>query len=220
MFSRQNSHDREETLRDNPSRQSHQPDSDLPLTRNTVPDCLMSPAPQILVISGLPGAGKSTAARLLASRMACGAHVEADRLQEFIVSGSVWPDGSATIAGEAERQLRLRLHHACLLARSFAENGFFAVVDDIVIGQRLEQVTNEFTGVSFGFVMLLPDFEHVRQRWKSIGSPFVDGWEWIDTEIRTRTQKVGLWLDTTELTPDETVNAILDRIGETLVDRS
>ena len=173
--------------------------------------------PRILIISGLPGAGKSTAARLLASQMARCALVEADELQEMIISGGVWPDGSQTIGHEAESQLRLRLHNACLLARSFAEHGFSAVIDDIVIGRRLEQALLELAGIPFGFVMLLPDFELVQERWRSIGSPFVDRWQWIDDEIRTRTKRVGLWLDTTDLTPEQTVGEILGRIGETIV---
>jgi chloramphenicol 3-O-phosphotransferase len=180
-------------------------------------DAPMTDGPRILIISGLPGAGKSTTARLLAGQMVRGAHVEADKLQEFIVAGSVWPDGSRDITTEAERQLRLRLHNACLLAQSFAEYGFVALIDDIVIGQRLEQAIQELAGVRFGFVMLLPDFERVRDRWKSVGSPFVDRWQWIDTEIRTRTRRVGLWLNTTNLTPEQTVREIRLRFDETVV---
>jgi hypothetical protein len=69
----------------------------------------------------------------------------------------------------------------------------------------------------FGFVMLLPDFEHVKARWRTMGSPFVGAWDWIDEEIRHRTPRVGLWLDTTELTPEATVDAILARIDESVV---
>jgi adenylate kinase family enzyme len=47
---------------------------------------------RIVVISGLPGAGKSTAARLLALRLSRSAHVEADHLQRLVVSCSAWPD--------------------------------------------------------------------------------------------------------------------------------
>ena len=50
-----------------------------------------------------------------------------------------------------------------------------------------------------------------------MGSPFVDAWDWIDDEIRVSTARVGLWLDTTTLDPDQTVDVILDRFDETIV---
>jgi hypothetical protein len=65
--------------------------------------------------------------------------------------------------------------------------------------------------------MLLPEIEHVKQRWRSMGSPYVDKWDWIDDDIRLRTPRVGLWLDTTNLTAEETVDAVIDRLDETVV---
>lgn len=83
----------------------------------------MAVEPSVMVISGLPGVGKSTTARLVASRLDRGAHIEADQLQQMIVAGGVWPDGSRAISEEANAQLALRLRNACLLARSFLDAG-------------------------------------------------------------------------------------------------
>jgi hypothetical protein len=145
------------------------------------------------------------------------AHIEADELQRLVISGGVWPEASG-VHGEAERQLRLRLRNACLLARSFREHGFTAIVDDIVAGSRLDHVREDLDGVPFDFVMLLPRLEVMKARWTAMGSPFVDSWDWVDDEIRVRTRRVGLWLDTTTLTPEETVVAILNRLDEATVD--
>ena len=166
--------------------------------------------PTLFVISGTQGAGKSTIARLLAERFERGAWVSADALQRMIVAGGRWPEGRA-MSPEAEQQLRLRLRHACLLGRSFASAGITAVLDDIVIGARVDHLLEELAGSRFVFVMLTPRLEVVREREASRGTTLWEQWEWLDDVIRNGTRRVGLWLDTSELTPDETVDEILRR---------
>jgi len=170
----------------------------------------MPHAPTLIVISGTQGAGKSTVARLLASRFDRGAWVGADALQKLIVSGGRWPE-AAEMSTDAERQLRLRLKHACLLGRSFVEAGFTAVIDDIVVGSRVEHLLEELDGQRFVFVMLTPRPEVVRQREHGRGTRLWQEWGWLDDEIRTHTRRIGLWLDSSDQTPEETVEAILTR---------
>ncbi|MCC6174451.1 MAG: phosphotransferase [Chloroflexi bacterium] len=166
--------------------------------------------PTLFVVSGIQGVGKSTVARLLAERLLPGAWVSADALQQMIVSGGRWPEG-AEMSPEAERQLRLRLHHACLLGASFVEAGINAVVDDIVIGERLEHVLAELAGRRFAFIMLTPCLDAVRERERGRGTQLWEQWAWLDEVVRTQTRRLGLWIDTSAQTPTETVETILAR---------
>ena len=169
-------------------------------------------APTLYVVSGVQGVGKSTVARMLAEGVGRGAWVSADALQRMIVSGGRWPEG-ATMSPEAERQLRLRLGNACRLARSFVAAGFSAVVDDIVIGERVEHLLADLAGQPFVFVMLTARPEVLRERERGRGSELWKEWQWLDGVVRERTRRIGLWLDTSDLTPEETVAAILERGG-------
>jgi chloramphenicol 3-O-phosphotransferase len=169
--------------------------------------------PRIIVISGLPGAGKSTLARRLAEHLEPGAHLEADRIQEFIVSGAVHGDVNG-ISDEAARQIRLRVRNSALLAKSFYEAGFNAIIDDIISGSRFNDLLADLDGHQFSFIMLLRDLEIMKESWRQMGSPFVNSWDWIDEEIRTATPRQGLWIDTTEQTEDETFTEIVKRLRE------
>ena len=73
----------------------------------------------VWLISGIPGAGKTTVGRLLAGRFERSVLIEGDRLQEWIVSGNVWP--GLEPAAESSRQMRLNRRNQCLLAQSYAE---------------------------------------------------------------------------------------------------
>jgi predicted kinase len=166
--------------------------------------------PTIYVISGTQGAGKSTVARLLAERLERAAWVSPDHLQRMIVAGGRWPEGPE-MSLEAARQLRLRLANACALAGRFVDAGFSVAIDELVIGPRVDDLLAEMGDRPFVFVMLTPRLDVVRAREAGRGTELWREWEWLDDEIRTQTRRIGLWLDSSDQTPGETVAEILRR---------
>jgi chloramphenicol 3-O-phosphotransferase len=176
-------------------------------------------SPAAIIVSGIPGAGKTTVARLLARRFERAAHIEADEVQRMVVAGGVWPDGDGldqdgNPQGEALRQLELRARNVCLLANSFGEAGVVAIIDDVVIGTRLEAFRSMLTGRPLWFVLLVPNLERVAERNATRGSDAVfERWRHLDATTREETERVGLWLDSSELSAEETVARILEDGG-------
>jgi predicted kinase len=172
--------------------------------------------PVIIVVTGIQAAGKSTVARRLAQRFARGVHIEADVLHRMIVAGSEWIKEPGEPEGEADRQLRLRLKNMCLLGLSFREAGFSVVLDDIIIGERWIQLQEALQSVPFSLIVLAPRPEIVsRQRDPQREKPTLgETWAtYLDEALRRTMSGVGLWIDNSAQTPEETVNQILENLA-------
>jgi GrpB-like predicted nucleotidyltransferase (UPF0157 family) len=130
-------------------------------------------------------AGKSTVARLLAARFERGVHLEGDVFRRSIVGGraEMTPDPSP----EALEQLSLRYRLAAAAADTYVEAGFGVVLEDVVAGSLLGDYRTMIRSRPCHVIVLLPS---------------VDG-------FADSTPRVGIWLDTTNLTPEETVEEIL-----------
>ena len=169
--------------------------------------------PTMIVITGAMAAGKSTVARLLARRFTRGVHIEADMLHNLIVSGRVGVRDPGTPSGEAARQLALRLHQVCMLGRSFHDAGFAVVLDDIILGDRWEQLRGELRGIAFTLVVLAPSVEVLTRRdiERTKASQGAAWAQYLHDSLRATLANTGLWVDNTDQAPEETVGEILRR---------
>ncbi|HSP55907.1 MAG TPA: AAA family ATPase [Dehalococcoidia bacterium] len=168
-------------------------------------------APAIILITGIPGAGKTTVARALAARFPRGVHIEGDALQDMIVSGRVWPEPPEP-RGEAASQLALRYRNEALLARSFFDAGFTVVLEDIVIGAWLDIHREAFAGLPWHLVVLAPHIEAVKSRNAGRDKDVFETWGYLDRDLRAQMHGIGLWIDSTAQTVKETVDEILSLI--------
>jgi chloramphenicol 3-O-phosphotransferase len=164
----------------------------------------------ILLINGTQGSGKSTVARLLAKRFDCGACIDADDLLRMVVSGAAPLE--PPLSPEAERQLRLRARMASQLADTFFEAGFTVVLAEILVG-RLDHFLADIKGRPLLLINLAPSLDVVKRRNEERPDKNVfEPWSPIlDRAMRETMSGIGLWLDNSNQSPDETVDEILRR---------
>ncbi|MEV0756480.1 AAA family ATPase [Streptosporangium sp. NPDC050280] len=175
----------------------------------------MTPIPpqSVVLVTGIQAAGKSTVAQMLAERLPRSVHVRGDLFRRMVVNGraDMTPDPSA----EAVRQLRLRYRLTAATCDAYAEDGFTVVAQDVVLGDHLAEMTGLIRRRPLFVVVLAPRPEAVAAREAARGKDAYDRWtiDLLDKGLRTTTPRLGLWLDTSDQTPEETVDEIVERAG-------
>ena len=168
-----------------------------------------------MFVTGIIAVGKSTVAQALAERLPKSVHLRGDAFRRMIVNGAVAP--LPPMSDEAFPQLRLRYSIAAMAAHAYCDCGFTVVYQDIAVGPMLDEVIGMLRGRSpVCLVVLCPTAEVVAERDASRAKTGYGAWTtaMLDSELRTNTTRVGLWLDTSELTVAETVDTILARLNE------
>ena len=169
------------------------------------------------MITGAMAAGKSTVAELLARRLPRSVHIRGDVFRTMIVNGRA--DMTPNPTASATAQLHLRYDLAALTADRYAEEGFDAIVQDVIIGSELAEFVKRIVSPNRYLVVLSPSVSVIEwreeQRAKAGYVHFSPGA--LDEVLRRETAKIGYWLDSSAQTPDETVDDILANLDKAAV---
>ena len=169
----------------------------------------------IYLLSGSPGAGKSTVAHALLQHFEFGLHLPVDDLREWVVSGIAHP--SLQPDPETARQFRLARTAAAQTARLYAEAGFAVVVDDVLWPGDLNLFLPHWEGLTVRPVLLAPGREVAQQRNAARTTkafdprllvPLIDA---LAPALRPDEFRAAGWqvLDNAQQSPGQTVAAVL-----------
>jgi hypothetical protein len=177
----------------------------------------------VWLVTGAQASGKSTVADLLARRFERGVHVRGGQFYRWAVRGWVHV-GESGQGDEVRRLLELRYRLSSLVADEYTAAGFTAVVQDNIYGPDVEAWLGRITARPRHLVVLRPSVAVVEQRddqrRQHLGKVAYRGGftpAENDAHVSATRRDLGLWLDTSEQTPEETVDEILVRGDEAVV---
>jgi predicted kinase len=119
----------------------------------------------MILIAGLPGAGKTTVPRRLAEGFVQSVHLEVDQLRKMVVRGYISPADAGGWSAALAAQCLLESKAATALAACYAAHGLAVVLDDVALPPLLSRCYADVAGLHK--VLLMPSLESLLARLQS-----------------------------------------------------
>lgn len=169
----------------------------------------------IIFITGMAGAGKSTVGRLVARHFPKSLFIQVDELREKMVTGYARPEGGI-FTEEVIQQFQMARSTAIYMARLYAAQGVDVVIDDICVPPNfVEQYAALFESPEVHRVLLYPKAPIVIERITQRGGPLehIPYVPVIYNYLESMSKDGWIVLDSSEWTIEQTVNEVLSNIA-------
>ncbi len=170
--------------------------------------------PKILIITGLMAAGKSSVAQAIAERLPKSVHLRGDTFRKMIVNGRA--EVKPELSPEALQQLSLRYRISCDACEAYAGAGFTVIYQDVILGEYLNEIYTRLSRWSPGVLVLNPTLDVVARRDAERRKTAYAG-DWTPASLAAglqHTPRIGLWLDTSAMTVEQTADFVLGHAAE------
>lgn len=165
----------------------------------------------IYIITGVMAAGKSTVAEILAKTLEKSVHLRGDIFRKMIVSGR--EEMCEKPSEEALNQLNLRYRITANAAKEYYNSGFTVVVQDNYLGDKLKYFAELLKDYPVYIIVLCPGIKYIEHREKYRSKKGYIGFtvESLYQGFMENTPRIGIWLDNSNMTPEETAKEIIRR---------
>lgn len=158
----------------------------------------------VTIITGPPGAGKSTISKLYAQQRPKCVRIETDDIRHMVIT----PHMAPWQGEEGKRQLNLGIRNTCLLAHEFLKADFDVVIADFLTEYTFPFYKESFEKCDLKIIQLTAEFEVLKKRFIQRGKTITEEEFKMLFDMQKKFTHYDYQVDNTLLTQEETVKMI------------
>jgi len=157
----------------------------------------------IIILTGPAGSGKNTIANLYARSRDKGADIDVDLLRWMYRK----PHVALWEGEEGFRQLILGVQHACLLAKSFSDEGCDVAITDILTNETAQIYREALKDYNYKIIKLNPTWDESLKRLRGKGTITDEEAKFV-YDLQTKLADFDKSIDNTNLEPEEVLDQL------------